>query len=596
MTSIGAPPAGPDRSTDLDRLLPVADGSAVRRYLRAAFAHRWRWIVITAATIVAESALGLAAPIAIGWITQDIADHQPASAIVGPVLLLAAAAIAAAIIGWASGVMLARTVLPELAALRADVVSTALDLPLDEVEAGGIGDLVSRVCGDVDSVTEATENSLGAFLWGALAIVSALVGLAALDWRFALAGLLAVPIQVHTLRWYLRTSRPIYAAGRIAEGHRTAALLGAFAVLPTVRAFRLAHRQRHLVESSSLEAAEYEIRATHAATRFYGRLNLAEFIGLGAILAVGYILVQHDQVSLGAATTAALFFAGLFDPINTLLATFDDIQRAGAGLGRLVGIIERPPAKGRRQDIPPQPVLCAEAVDFGYGDGPDVLHQIDVNIGPGQHVAVVGASGSGKSTLATLLVGIRHPRRGRITLAGTDLRQLDPVAMHRTVALITQETHVFTGSIADNLRLANPSADDAAIRATLEDVGAANWVDLLPAGTDTQVGAGGHWLPPNQAQHLALARILLLAPAILLLDEATAEAGSDTSRQLDVAAATVLRGRAGLVIAHRLSQAANADTILVVDDGRIVERGSHDELLSGDGRYAALWRAWSTPQ
>jgi ATP-binding cassette subfamily C protein len=578
----------------LERLLPVANRQAVRRYLRAAFAHRWRWISITALAITAEGAIGLAPPIAIGWITQAIADHKPASAIIGPVILLAAAAVAGAIIGWASGVLLARTVLPELAVLRQDVVTTALDLPLDEVEAGGIGDLVSRVCGDVDAVTEATENSLGAFLWGAFAIVSALVGLAALDWRFALGGLLAVPIQAHTLRWYLRTSRPIYAAGRIAEGHRTAALLGAFAALPTVRAFRLANRQRRLVEVGSLEAVEYELRATHAATRFYGRLNLAEFVGLGAILAVGYVLVNDHEVSLGAATTAALFFAGLFDPINTVLGTFDDIQRAGAGLARLVGITTRPTTRGREHEIPARPELRAEAVDFAYKDGPDVLHKINITIAPGQHVAVVGASGSGKSTLATLLVGIRDPRQGRITLAGTDLHEHDPDTLHRRVALVTQETHVFTGTIADNLRVAAPTAPDTTTRAAIDHIGAREWIDLLPNGIHTEVGAGGHTLTPSQAQHLALARLVLLDPAIVLLDEATAEAGSDASRQLDTAAATVLAGRAGLVVAHRLTQAATADTILVMDDGRIVEAGSHHQLLATGGIYAELWRATSS--
>jgi len=354
--------ADPQHDAALRRLLPVADRRAVRAYLRAAFAHRWRWVSITAVVIIVEGALGLAPPIAIGWITQTIAEHRPTTAIIGPVLVLVGAAIGGAVVGWAARVLLARCVLPELARLREDVVSTALDLPLDQVEAGGIGDLVSRVGGDVEAVTEAAENSLAAFLGSALAVVSALIGLAALDWRFALAGLLAVPIQVHTLRWYLRTSRPIYAAGRTAEGRRTAALLGAFAALPTVRAFRLSDRQRGLVEAGSLDAVEYELRATHAATRFYGRLNLAEFVGLGAILAVGYVLVRDGDVTLGAATTAALFFAGLFDPINTVLGTFDDIQRATAGLARLVGIAGRPHRSGELRTVPADPELRAAAV------------------------------------------------------------------------------------------------------------------------------------------------------------------------------------------------------------------------------------------
>jgi ATP-binding cassette subfamily C protein len=574
-------------------LLPIAGRREVLRYLRTAGTRRRRCLAAAVVAIVAESAVGLAPPLAIGRLTQAIADHRGTAALIVPVCLLVGAALGGTLTAWASSVLLARTLLPELARLREDVVNSALDLPLDEVEACGIGDLVSRVSGDVESVTEAAEHSLGAFLVAALAILSTLGGLAALDYRFALAGLLAVPVQAHTLRWYLRTSAPIYAAGRIAEGARTAALLGAFTALPTVRAFRLADRQRALVEITSRAAVDQELRATRASTRFYGRLNLAEFVGLGAILLVGFILVRHHAVTVGAATTAALFFAGLFEPINVVLGTFDDLQRACAGLARLVGITNRATSPSGVADLPARPELTARHVDFGYPDGPDVLHDITVRLSPGQHIAVVGASGSGKSTLATLLAGIRHPRRGRITLAGTDLADLDPTARHRAIALVAQETHVFAGTIADNLRLAAPTADDATLRAALDTVGA-TWVGLLDDGIHTRVGAGAHWLPPGQAQQLALARVLLLDPPIVLLDEATAEAGSDASRQLDVAAAAVLRGRAALVIAHRLGQAATADQILVLDAGRIVERGTHSELIAAAGPYAQLWQAWAS--
>jgi ABC-type multidrug transport system fused ATPase/permease subunit len=574
-------------------LIPIAARREVLRYLRTAGIRRRRCLATAVVAIVAESAIGLAPPVAIGWLTQAIVDHRGTAALIAPVGLLVGAALGGALTAWASRVLLARTLLPELARLREDAVSAALDLPLDEVEAGGIGDLVSRVSGDVESVSEAAEHSLGAFLVAALAILSTLGGLAALDYRFALAGLLAVPIQAHALRWYLRTSAPLYAAGRIAEAGRTATLLGAFAALPTVRAFRLANHQRALVETASRAAVDQELRATHASTRFYGRLNLAEFVGLGAILLVGFMLVRSHAVTVGAATTAALFFAGLFEPINVVLGTFDDIQRACAGLARLVGITNRATPPGAVTTIPPRPELTAQHVDFGYPDGPDVLHEITMRLSPGQHIAMVGASGSGKSTLATLLAGIRHPRRGRITLAGIDLADLDPTARHRAIALVSQETHVFLGTIADNLRLAAPTADDATLLAALDTVGA-TWVGLLDDGLHTRVGAGAHWLPPAQAQQLALARVLLLDPPIVLLDEATAEAGSDASRQLDAAAAAVLRGRAALVIAHRLGQAVTADQILVLDAGRIVERGTHSELVAAAGPYAQLWRAWSS--
>ncbi|WP_328913052.1 MULTISPECIES: ABC transporter ATP-binding protein [unclassified Streptomyces] len=575
-------------------LLPVADGRQIRAYLRDALRGRWGLPAATVAVMVGESALGLVGPIAIGRLTQAVVTGQGRSALVGPVVLLAVAAVLGALTVWASGVMLARVVLPEVARLREDVVATALTLPVDTVEAGGSGDLVSRVSGDVERVTEAAQGALGTFVSAGLAILATLVGLASLDWRFAVAGLLAVPFQVLALRWYLRTSRPVYAAGRTAEGHRTSALLGAFAALPTVRALRLGGRQYTRVEKGSLQAMEYEFRATRTATRFSGRLNVAEYIGLGAILLVAYVLVHSGTASVGAATTAALFFAGLFDPINAVLGAFDSIQQAGAGLARLIGVTAARPAPAEAGPPPgPEPVLDMAAVGFGYGDGADVVHDVDIRLEPGRHVAIVGTTGSGKSTVATLMAGIRQPRRGRITFGGVPLTGIDGRDLHRTVALVTQETHLFAGTVADNLRLARPDAPDDAITAALAEVGADGWVSTLPDGLATPIGAGGHPLTAGQAQHLALARLLLLDPAVVILDEATAEGGSDTARVLDGAARTVVEGRGALVVAHRLSQTASADTILVMDAGRVVERGTHDELRAAGGPYAALWGAWS---
>lgn len=579
-------------------LLPVATVRQVRAYLRTLLRGRRVLPAVAVTVMVAESALGLAGPVAIGRITQAIADQRDSGALVGPVALLAGAALAAPVIGWASTVLLARVVLPAIARLREDAVTTAVELPVDAVEAGGIGDLVSRVSGDVELVSDAASDTLGSFIGSALAILSALAGLAALDWRFALAGLLAVPIQARTLRWYLRTSRPIYAAGRIADGRRASALLTGFTALPTLRALRLGASQHDRIGAASADSMDFEFRATHAATRFFGRLNSAEFVGLGAILTVAFLLVRADLAAIGTATTAALFFAGLFNPINALLGVFDSIQQAGAGLSRLVGITTAP-ARDRGEQagtghLPATPVnapLTAHDVRFGYGTGPDVLHGVTLRLEPGEHLAVVGTTGSGKSTLASLLAGLREPGGGSVTLAATALKELD--LPQQRIALVTQETHVFAGSIADNLRLGRPDASDDAVREALAAVGATSWIDALPDGVDTAVGGGGRPLTTGQAQQLALARVQLLDPPIVILDEATAEAGSDAARTLDHAAATVVRGRSAVVIAHRLTQAVDADSIVVMEQGRITARGTHDELRASGGTYAALWEAWS---
>ncbi|WP_433065483.1 ABC transporter ATP-binding protein [Dactylosporangium sp. CS-033363] len=546
-------------------ILPVATGAEVRRELRGLLKGHRATLAAAMVVLLAGSAVRLAGPAAIGAITQAIADHRGTRALAGPVALLAAAALAAAVTTWAGTALLAWVVLPALGRLREQALGSAVRLPLEAVERGGTGDLVARLAGDVEQVGDVAQGVLGRFLSAAMTIAATLAGLAVLDWRFAVAGLLAVPVQALTLRWYLRTSRPIYAAGRAADGRRAAALLAGFTALPTLRALGLGQRQRDAIDKASRESMEYEFRATRAATRFYGRLNVAEFVGLGAILLVAYVLVRDGRAGIGAATTAALFFAGLFDPVNAALGVFDEIQQAGAGLARLVGITRAEPEPPRTRRDGGE--LRAERLRFGYGDAPDVLHDVSLYVPPGHHVAIVGASGSGKSTLAALLTGLRQPRQG---------------AIHPGGVLVTQETHVFAGTVADNLRLARPGATDEELENALRAVGA-----TLPEHGP---------LTASQAQHLALARVMLLDPDIVVLDEATAEAGSDAAKSLDRAAAAVQQGRTAVTIAHRLEQAVGADTIVVMDEGRIVEQGTHDELIRNRRTYADLWAkrdAWA---
>lgn len=585
-------PAGP-------ALLPVATGRRTRAHLHRVLRGRYPLLLAVVAALVADSALALAGPVAIGRVTQAIADDRTPAALTGPVLLLAGATAGAALTGWAAAVLLARLVLPVTGRLREDAVASALALPVDVVEAGGTGDLVARVSGDADRVTIAASGALGDFASAALAIAATLVGLAALDWRFALAGLLAVPLQAHTLRWYLRTSRPVYADGRTADGRRASALLSAFTALPTLRALRLGAGRHARVTEASEEAMGYEFRATRTATRFYGRLNVAEFTGLAAILLVAFVLVRSGAADIGAATTAALFFVGLFDPVNTMLGTFDSVQQAGAGLARIVGVAghapPEPPATGPDEETDGG-LLAVRGVHHRYRGGPDVLHGIDLELPARRRLAVVGATGSGKSTLATLIAGLRPPHTGRVTLGGVPTAGLaDPgPSGRRRIVLVTQEHHLFRGTLTDNLRLARRDASDADLAAALAAVGATDWVAALPDGTGTVVGTGATELTAGQVQQLALARVLLLDPDVVVLDEATAEGGSDAARTLDRAARTVTEGRTAVVVAHRLSQTATADTVLVMDAGRVVEQGTGDALRAAGGKYADLWAAWES--
>jgi ATP-binding cassette subfamily C protein len=464
------------------------------------------------------------------------------------------------------------------------------------VERHGTGDLVGRVSGDVDVVSRAVRGAVPEIIAAALIVGLTVVGLAALDLRLALAGLVALPIQVAATRWYLGRSGPVYTAERAAEGARSAQLHATVTGARTVRALRLQPAHLGTLTDRSVTAVDLALRAARIRSWFFSGLNAAELAGLAAILATGFVLVRDTAITVGMATAAALYFHRLFDPIGTLLFQLDTAQAAGAALARLVGVASlEPPAEPDATAAPADSSVELAGVRFGYEPGDEVLHGIDLRLAPGERVALVGASGAGKTTIAKVLAGIHRATDGSVRVGGADVHTLAGTP----VGLVTQEVHVFAGTVAEDLRLARPAATDGELRSALSAVGATGWVEALAGGIDTVVGAGGHPLGPTEAQQLALARLLLADPAVAVLDEATAEAGSAGARVLERAAATATAGRTTLIVAHRLSQAATADRVVVLDRGRIVEVGTHAELRTAEGPYATLWAAWSaarTPQ
>jgi ABC-type multidrug transport system fused ATPase/permease subunit len=271
----------------------------------------------------------------------------------------------------------------------------------------------------------------------------------------------------------------------------------------------------------------------------------------------------------------------------------DELQLGGASFSRLLGAGEVPDDRAVSGVVPDGEDLHVDDVRYAYRAGHDVLHGITVGLHPGERIAVVGPSGAGKSTLGRLLAGIHPARAGRVTVGGADLVGLPLADLRREVALVTQEHHVFLGTIRDNVTLGRADADDAAVRRALDAVDALGWVDELPAGLDTAVGGDGYPLSVAQAQQVALARIVLVDPHTLVLDEATSLLDPRSARHLERSLAAVVEGRTVVAIAHRLHTAHDADRVAVVEDGRISELGSHDELLAVGGSYAALWSAWT---
>lgn len=570
-----------------DAGLPVAGGrETAREVWRLSRGHRLRLAAVVVLGIVSTT-VDLIGPVAIGFLVDRV---QAGGADLGTVLVVTAVMAASAIlgaIGTAVTIVLAtRTYHAILAGLREQLVARALTLPQHQVEHAGTGDLISRSSDDVTAVADAAPAVIPVVTVTTFTIIVSLGGLAALEWPYAVALAVVLPIYVLAMRWYLRTGPDVYRAERAAMSARAQQILESQRGYATVLGFGLAEQRHHAVLTASWGVAVQALRARTVQSMLNARLNIAECLSLVAVLVVGFVLIDHGTSTVGGATTAMLLVLRLLGPVNQLMFVIDTLQSALASLNRMVGVTTVAVTNTVHKQPTPQDTAHAvqlQGVAFRYGAGPRVLDNITLNIPAGKRIAVVGASGAGKTTLAAVIAGIHPPETGTVTRPDSS-------------AVITQETHVFAGTLRDNLTLAAPEAAHHDVRAALAATGATGLLDLLPDGLDTLVGIGGHPLTDAQAQQVALARLVLADPELAVLDEATAEAGSTESGLLDRAADAALAGRTGLVIAHRLSQAAACDRIVVMEHGRITETGTHAELLAAGGAYATLWSAWREGQ
>ncbi len=574
----------------LDVATPAAAWAVARRLLSL---HRFALAVSMVAFCVVGVAQ-LVAPWLMGRTVDVVADGGKSSTIGWYAVWIAVAAVVVGLGMVAAQVALARATEPALAALREDVVERVLHLDHHRVEEAGSGDLLSRVGDDVRAIGRALDMIVPSLVASAVAVVFTAGGLFALDWRLGLAGLVAAPAYVLSLRWYLPRSGPFYRREREAQGERAEVLVAGLQGAPTLRAFRLEEQQLEHIRGASWKAVRITLEVFGLLTRFFARNNRAECIGLLALLVTGFLLVRAGEASVGEVTAAALFFHRLFNPIGALVVLFDEVQSAGASLTRLAGVVLMPrPAEPPDRELGRGP-LTVHGLTHAYVEGDAVVHDVDVTVAPGERVAVVGASGAGKTTLGLVAAGILEPTSGEARLSGLPFAEVGRRRLSRHVALVSQDVHIFSGTVRDAVTLVAPEATADEVQDALATVLAWEWVRVLPDGIDTVVGEHGHALTPTQAQQLALARVALLDPWFVVLDEATAEAGSSGARELEAAALAVTEGRGAVVIAHRLSQSAVADRILVMDGGRVVEEGTHAELVAAGGRYAELWSAWST--
>ncbi|MCT2058242.1 ABC transporter ATP-binding protein [Dietzia cinnamea] len=590
-TTDAAQAGGPDRpdQAGVTAALPLASDRESLAVLWPLLRERRGYLLLVAVAGLVGAVAGLVAPWVIGRLVDVLPGSQDYSAVWAAAGAIAVAGVVGAGCTWAGQAWLARLTEPTVARLREMVMDRSLRLGAAQMETTETGDLVSRVAEDAREISQAATAVIPLVVQSLFTVIVSGVGLATVDWRLGLVGLVALPMYWTTLRWYLPRSGPIYAAERAAFGTRASRLLGGITGSRTLHAYDAQDAELSRITAASAEARDLSIRVFYFVTRAFSRNNRAEVTVLGLLLVVGFVLVDADIITAGAVTTAALLFHRLFNPIGALVGMVDQVQSAGASLVRMVGVITMPVPE-RTATLEPGP-LDLTGVSHSYDGAAPALIDVDLTLAPGEVVAVVGSTGAGKSTLALVAAGTLTPSRGSVRMGGVPLADVDPVALRQRITMVSQEVHSFAATIAENVRAPRPEASEAEVRAALRAVGA-DWVDDLPDGIHTVIGEGGHPLDPMQSQMIALARVELADPDVVILDEATAEAGSAGARRLDDAAAAVLRDRAGLVVAHRLSQAVSADRILVMEHGRVVESGTHDELLRADGRYAELARAW----
>ena len=574
------------------RTLPIADMASVRRHARGLL-HEHRRTMTKVIGLHALAALAsLVAPRLVGELVDGVTHGTTRAHIDTLVIWLAASVVLQTVLVWAArraSFIMGETV---FAQLREQFISRVTALPLSTVERAGTGDLVSRTTNDVEALSYVVRFGIPSLFVAVVTTVLTVVAAVLTGPLVAVPIVIGVPIMWFSTRWYLRLAPAGYLRERatyaVANGVISETVDGA----RTVDALGLRARRRQRIDDavgSCFDAEAYTLRLRMI---WFPQIEFAYLLPVAATLLWGGYLVAGGHTTIGTVTAVVLYVQQMAGPLDELLSWLDEIQVGATSLARVIGIADVPPDRSSTGESPQGRDIGVEDVRYSYRAGRDVLKGVSLELRPGERLAIVGPSGAGKSTLGRLLAGIDGPSAGRVDVGGVRLVDLELEQLRGEVALVTQEHHVFVGTVADNLLLASPTATPDELWSALRAVDADGWASGLPDGLATMVGSGSHALNEAQSQQLALARLVLADPHTLVLDEATSLLDPRAARHLERSLAAVVQGRTVVAIAHRLHTAHDADRVAVVEDGNITEIGTHDELVAANGAYAALWRSW----
>jgi ATP-binding cassette subfamily B protein len=600
MSWLGPPPP------EEERRLGVAEGGRVLRRTLAMLAPQRLAAVGALATMVAATVCQLAGPALFGYgIDHGLRVHS--MAVVGwSAGAYLAVSLAAVVLGRAQILLVTRVGERFLYDLRVRVFDHILAMSMEFFDGERTGRLVSRMTADINALEDLVQQGLLIFVTNLILILVAVVVLVVQSAVMFALCLVSTPVLWLRSRRFKADSDVAYLEVRDRISQTLTALQEGITGVRVIQAFGREDSQTQRFAARNRAQLDANMRATRIAAFYFPVVELSGVATVAALVGVGGLLVHSGVVQIGTVVAFVLYVNNLYDPIQQMSQLFNLVQQGAAALHKLFSLLDTRttlPESPGAVDLPERGDIVLSGVGFSYAAeagphgerrlGPPVLEGVDLTVRHGERLALVGPTGAGKSTLAKLIARFYDPTAGSVTYGGVDLRRAKLACLRQRVAVLPQEGYLFSGTVLDNVRMARPGASEQDVRRALAVIGAEHRFDALPQGLLTEVRERGSLLSAGERQLVSLARAALADPQVLILDEATSSLDPGTEAEVEAAMAALLRGRTVIIIAHRLSTAERADRVAVVEGGRLVEVGTHAELVGAGGAYSRIYAAWA---